>query len=186
MNPLHLELCASAAWAETVRDYILPWTLGDHELGDDVLEVGPGPGMTTDILRVAVQTLTALEVDAALAGALRRRLAGTNVTVVQGDGSTMPFERERFSAVTCFTMLHHIPTAELQDRLLAEACRVLRPGGAFLGVDSVDSDAFRALHDDDTCVPVAPAGLAGRLAAAGFREIEVEEANGRFRFTASA
>jgi len=186
VNPLHLELCASAAWAETVRDHILPWTLGDHHLGDDVLEIGPGPGLTTDILRARVPTLTALEVDAALADALRTRLAGNNVTVVLGDGSSMPFDDSRFSAVTCFTMLHHIPTPTLQDSMMAEARRVLRPKGVFFGVDSIDSPDFRALHDDDTCVPVDPRSLPSRLAAAGFSEIEVEGANGRFRFSASA
>jgi hypothetical protein len=43
-------------------------------------------------------------------------------------------------------MLHHIPTAGLQDRLFAEACRVLRSGGVFAGSDSASSIPFRVLH----------------------------------------
>ncbi|MFZ0041798.1 MAG: class I SAM-dependent methyltransferase, partial [Solirubrobacteraceae bacterium] len=33
----------------------------------------------------------------------------------QGDATRMPFEDQRFSAVVCFTMLHHIPSRNLVD-----------------------------------------------------------------------
>ena len=184
MNERHLQLCASAEWAETVRQEILPWALGGRELGDDVLEVGPGPGLTTDILRHTTARLTAVEVDAALAEALAQRLTGSNVEVVHADGTALPFAGRRFSGATSFTMLHHVPTAALQDRLLAELRRVLRPDGLLVGVDSIDRPEFRALHVDDTCVPVDPDGLAARLARAGFVDVEVERAGWRFRFAA--
>ncbi len=69
MNKRHLEVCASAEWADTVEKEILPWALSGRDLGDDVLEVGPGPGLTTDVLRRRVRQLTAVEVDDALASA---------------------------------------------------------------------------------------------------------------------
>jgi hypothetical protein len=56
-------------------------------------------------------------------------------------------------------MLHHVPSPELQDRLFAEVCRVLRAGGTFIGTDSIDSDAVRQGHVDDVFVPVDPATL---------------------------
>ena len=43
-------MCASAEWAALVRDELLPWVLGDDGLGDDVLEIGAGPGLVTDLL----------------------------------------------------------------------------------------------------------------------------------------
>ena len=188
MNEKHLEVCASAAWAETVRTEILPWAVGARELGSDVLEVGPGPGMTTDVLRRSVKKLTAVEVDARLATALAARLFGTNVEVVHGDATSLPFEDDRFSGATCFTMLHHVPSPERQDRLLRELHRVLRPGGLLVGVDSIDSAEWRELHAGDTCVPVDPATLAARLERAGFSDVEVErstpEPARRFRFAA--
>ena len=49
------------------------------------------------------------------------------------------------------TMLHHVPTVAAQDALLAEACRVLRPGGWFVGVDSLDDPGFRDFHAGDVC-----------------------------------
>jgi SAM-dependent methyltransferase len=190
MNERHLQICASAEWAETVRQEILPWALDGHDLGDDVLEVGPGPGMTTDVLRRTVARLTAVEVDADLAATLAQRLVGSNVDVVHADGTSMPFDSGRFSGATSFTMLHHVPSPAAQDRLLAELRRVLRPGGLLIGVDSIDGPVWRELHTDDTCVPVDPATLAERLQRAGFVEIEVQRASpepaGRFRFSARA
>jgi SAM-dependent methyltransferase len=89
--------------------------------------------------------LTAVEVDAALAEALATRMSGTNVEVVHADATHMPFPDDRFSAAVSFMMLHHVPTTELQDVLLAEVARVLRPGATFAGVDGIDTPEFREL-----------------------------------------
>ena len=75
MNKTHLELCSSAEWADAVQGQIIPWVLGDADLGDDVLEVGPGPGRTTEVLAELVPRLSAAEVDADLAAALADRMA---------------------------------------------------------------------------------------------------------------
>jgi SAM-dependent methyltransferase len=177
MNQAHLEFLASPWWADYLETELLPWVLGTTDLGDDVLEVGPGPGLTTDLLRRQVPTLTAVEVDGDLAAALADRLAGTNVEVVRADATQSALAPERFSAATCFTMLHHVPSPELQDRLFAEVCRVLRAGGTFIGTDSTDSDALRQGHVDDVFVPVDPATLGLRLEAAGFVDVSVEQAS---------
>jgi ubiquinone/menaquinone biosynthesis C-methylase UbiE len=188
MNERHLQICASAEWAETVRNEILPWALGARDLGDDVLEVGPGPGQTTEVLRTRAPRLTAVEVDAGLATALAARMRGSNVEVVHADGTSLPFSSGRFSAATSFTMLHHVPSPDAQDQLLRELRRVLRPGGIVIGVDSIDSPEWRELHVGDTCVPVDPGTLGARLEHAGFVDVEVErsapEPSRRFRFAA--
>jgi hypothetical protein len=57
MNKNH-EVCGGEEWRTAVRDYIIPWALGDGQLGDDVLEVGPGYGATTDVFRERVARLT--------------------------------------------------------------------------------------------------------------------------------
>lgn len=173
MNEEHLEMCASEGWRDLLRDVILPYALGDAGLGDDVLEVGPGPGLTTDLLRARVARLVAVELDEKLAGALAARLAGTNVDVVHADARAIPVEDGRFSGAVSFTMLHHVPTADLQDELFAEVARVLRPGGVFVASDSVASDELAALHQDDTYNPVDPATVGDRLTGAGFATVEV-------------
>ena len=104
--------------------------------------------------------------------------------VLEADASDLPFDDGTFTGAAAMTMLHHVPTAAAQDALLAEACRVLRPGGWFVGVDSLDDPGFRDFHAGDVCLPVEPDTLEPRLRAAGFTEIEVERGDGTFRFAA--
>ena len=59
-------------------------------------------------------------------------------------------------------MLHHIDSPPLQDRLLAEAARVLEPGGTFAGTDSVGGSLrFKLLHVGDTLDADRPRQLSG-------------------------
>lgn len=185
MNWFHRQVCRSGRWRRRLEDELLPWALQGVDLGDDVLEIGSGPGLTTDLLRGRTRRLTALEVDPAAAAALRDRLGGTGVRVVHGDGAAMPFADGSFSGVVSFTMLHHVPTAALQDRLLAEARRVLRPGSVFAGFDGVGSFPFRLIHIGDTYNPVDPDTLGRRLEAAGFAHVVVGRGRRRFRFRAT-
>ena len=183
MNRLHRWYCRSDAWAATVRDQ-LPWVLRGVELGDEVLEVGPGPGLTTDLLRKIASRVTAIEIDPRLAEALRQRTLGQGVEVVTGDATAMPFQAARFSAAVSFTMLHHVTSPELQDRLLAEVCRVLRPGGVFAGSDSTASFLFHLAHLGDTMVLVDPDRFVSRLQAAGFTDARVRRGHRAFSFRA--
>src|SRR5215468_2685692 len=166
MNAFHRRFCASPDWANFVEEALLPWGLDGVDLGDDVLEIGPGFGVTTRLLAKQVPRLTALEVDGEFAERLRAT-ADAGVEIVSGDGAAMPFPDNRFSAVVCFTMLHHVPSPALQDRLFAQACRVLRPGGVFAGTDSQPNWRFRLIHLFDTMVVVDPQTLPDRLRAAG-------------------
>ena len=65
MNWFHRQVCRSRRWRRRLEAELLPWALQGVELGDDVLEIGPGPGVTTDLLLAPTRRLTALEVDAA-------------------------------------------------------------------------------------------------------------------------
>jgi len=149
-----------------------------------VLELGPGPGLTTDLLRKRVPHLTAIEIDRRLAEALASRLNGSNVQVVKGDATEMPFADAQFSSTVCFTMLHHVHTPRLQDQLLREVWRVLRPGGDFVGTDSLHSLFMQLIHIRDTLVPIAPDTFGSRLQAAGFQVMEIEKNSEAFRFHA--
>jgi ubiquinone/menaquinone biosynthesis C-methylase UbiE len=173
MNDEHLQFCGSEEWKSVLREHVLPFALREARLGDDVLEVGPGPGMTTDLLHVALPKLTVLELDEQLADALTTRLDGTNVEVVRGDATAMPFEDGRFTGAVSFTMLHHVPTTELQDRLFAEVARVLQPGGVFVVSDSLASEELAAFHHDDVYNPVDPVTVETRFRAAGFADVAV-------------
>jgi SAM-dependent methyltransferase len=184
VNDQHLRLCASAEWAALVREELLPWVLGNDELGDDVLELGAGPGLVTDLLIERAPRVTAVEIDERLAAALRERMAGRPVEVITADATALPLPDGRFSSAACFTMLHHIPGPDLQDRALIEIARVLRPGGLLLGTDGVDTAARRALHVGDIFEPIDPTRFADRLRSAGFVDPSVDSNGDRFRFRA--
>lgn len=168
-------MCGSDEWRQMIRDVILPWALGGTDLGDDVLEVGPGYGATTDVLCRVAPKLTSVEIDPELASMLRERYVGTpSVQIVTADATALPYPDESFTGAACFTMMHHVPTDELQNRLFGEIARVLRPGAAMVAGDSLGSDALAAHHDGDTYNPVDPQTLPGRLSVAGFKTVEVK------------
>jgi SAM-dependent methyltransferase len=169
------EFCGSDEWRAMIRDTVLPWAVGNLDLGDDVLEVGPGYGATTDVLGSSVPKLTAVEIDQDLAEMLTDRFANNSaVVIVRGDATALHFPDGRFSGAASFTMLHHVPTTTLQDRLFAEVARVLQPDGVFVASDSVPSLDLEAAHEGDTYNPVDPDGLPGRLVAAGFADVEIK------------
>lgn len=169
MNRLHHWFCSREAWKRQVREDLLPPALEGLELGSQVLEVGPGFGPATEVLAQRAPGVTAREIDPVLAGSLRDRL-GDRVQVVDGDGTAMPFDDASFSSAACFTMLHHVPCPQAQDRLFAEVRRVLRPGPAFAGTDSMGRGlGFALLHIGDTKVVIDPSALAERLWPRGSR-----------------
>jgi ubiquinone/menaquinone biosynthesis C-methylase UbiE len=168
MNEQHVKLCPSPEWAEHIQGEVLPSLAALAPLGDELLELGPGPGAATEWLRHRVRRLVAVESDPGAAARLMERFAGTNVEVVLGDATELECADDAFDVVGAFTMLHHVPTVQLQHRLLAEAYRVLRPGGAFLCSDSLASTGLHHFHEGDTYNPVDPAGLLVQLRSLGF------------------
>jgi SAM-dependent methyltransferase len=185
MNALHRRICQSDEWAESMRTRKLPWAVGDLQLDGDVLELGPGYGITTRWLADHGGRLTAVEVDPDLAAGLRGQFDG-EVDIHQADATALPFPDNSFDTVVCFTMLHHVPSPAQQNRLFAEARRVLRPGGVFAGSDSRTSLRFRLIHVGDTCVPVNPGTLPDRLVGAGFEHAKVGTGTRSIRFRATA
>ena len=184
MNDAHVQFLSSPDWARMLQTELLPWLSDVADLGDDVLEVGPGPGLTTDLLSELAHGITAVELDEQLAQALALRLAGTNVEVLHADTRYAGLAADRFSAATCFSMLHHIPSASAQDEVFAELYRVLQPGGAFVGTDSLDHEWIRDFHVDDVFVPVSPETLPSRLEAAGFADVDIQLTDFELRFVA--
>ncbi|MFI9386538.1 class I SAM-dependent methyltransferase [Kutzneria sp. NPDC052558] len=184
MNFMHRRICSSQDWARTVRERGLPWSLGGVDLGENLLEIGPGYGATTRVLVELAPNVTAVEVDARSAADLRGEFDG-RARILHGDGSKMSLPDNDFSSVVCFTMLHHVPTRQMQDGIFAEALRVLEPGGVFAGSDSRLSLRFRMLHIGDTMNVVDPDELPERLRLAGFSDVEVTLREGAFKFRAT-
>jgi SAM-dependent methyltransferase len=184
VNAVHNLICSSRWWAGKVDGELLPWGLRDIDTGGRVLEFGPGFGATTKVLAERPGELTVLELEPSYCERLRAKL-GSRVDVHQGDATRMPFEDSSFSSVLCFTMLHHLHSAELQDEAFVEAFRVLQPGGVFAGTDSLGTGMlFKVIHIGDILNPIDPTGLTGRLEACGFERISVKRGSSSFRFRA--
>jgi ubiquinone/menaquinone biosynthesis C-methylase UbiE len=81
-------------------------------------------------------------------------------------------------------VLHHLRSAELQDKAFAEIFRVLQPGGVFLAFEIQDSWLHRVAHIRSTFVPILPASASARLAAVGFSRATVDLQRGGFRIRA--
>jgi SAM-dependent methyltransferase len=172
VNRFHRYYCASPGWSRLVQTTLVPAVLEGTELDRRVLEIGPGPGLTTEVLAGVAPELTAIEIDPTLARATRDRVPAAHV--VQGDATTMPFADAAFSAVVCLTMLHHLPDPELQDRLFVEVRRVLGPGGVFCGSDNPGRGLrFHLIHLGDNKTVVDPATLGARLHTAGFEQARI-------------
>jgi SAM-dependent methyltransferase len=183
MNAEHQALCSSSEWAECLQNDVLEPLSAGFDLGDEVLELGPGPGAATSWLCRRAGRLVALELDEAAAGRLSAEHRDDNVEVVVGDCTEIPFGEGTFDSVATFTMLHHLPTPAMQYRTLAEALRVLRPGGLLLGSDSLASTELHDFHVGDTYNPIDPARLLVALQVLGYTTITVS-VDWDLRFTA--
>lgn len=173
VNENHARLCPSPQWAAYIQADLLPTLVDGIDLGDELLEIGPGPGAATEWLRHEVRRLVAVEIDGQAAAVLAARHDGTNVEVVIGNAAEMTFAEACFDSVGSFTMLHHVPTTELQNKVLSEAFRVLRPGGVLIGSDSLPSNELHHFHVGDTYNPIEPSSLLSRLETLGFHRISV-------------
>jgi len=173
MNENHARVCTSPEWAQYLQQDVLPRLLQHADLGQDMLEIGPGPGAATGWLRHRVARLTAVEVDADAARDLADKFPERTVTIVTGSATELLYPDESFDSVGTFTMLHHVPTLADQNKILAEALRVLRPGGVLIGSDSLGSNDLHHFHVDDTYNPVDPASLLGRLQTLGYEKLTI-------------
>ena len=184
MNAIHDIVCSSGWWSRRVERDLVPWALDGVELGHAVLEIGPGFGATTRLLARRPVEVTVLEVEERYCQRLQEVLGG-RAAIVQGDATEPPFADGRFSCVLCFTMLHHIPSRQLQDRVFAEVARVLRPGGTFAGTDSTGvGPLFKLIHVGDTLNLVDPDTLPERLQEAGLVDAVAGRGGRSFRFRA--
>jgi SAM-dependent methyltransferase len=184
MNGFENWFCGSFLWRFITERRVLPWILSGYALGDHVLEVGAGPGATTNELLRRAGRVTSLEYDATLVAKLAEQHKNSRVTVVRGDAATLPFPDHTFSSVVAVLVLHHLRSAEQQNAAFQEIHRVLRPGGMFFALEIRDGWLHRVGHIRSTFVPVSPASAFGRLTLAGFSRIAVDIERSAFRVCA--
>lgn len=102
-----------------------------------VLDLGTGAGHTALALAPRVARVVGLDLTAAMlaeASALAGARGAANLCLQRGDVEALPFGDACFDLVTCRYAAHHFADPR---RALAEAARVLRPGGRLLLHDVV-------------------------------------------------
>jgi len=146
MSRAEQAFCRSAPWRAFTRTVVLHWALQGVRLDGRVLEIGAGSGAMAAALAEGNPDprLTVTDYDPSMVEAAARRLRGhERVEVRQADATSLPFDDGSFDAVVSFIMLHHVGAWE---EALAQACRVLRPGGTLVGYDLLANRRMHAPH----------------------------------------
>lgn len=131
----------AAGLAEDVRRFVLP--RGDER----ALDAGTGAGALALALAALVREVVGVDrVPELLERARERAAALTNVELVEGDITALPFEDYSFDLAGTLRTLHHVHRPELA---VAELARVTRPGGRVLVVDQIAPvDPLEAVERD--------------------------------------
>jgi ArsR family transcriptional regulator len=148
-------------WEATARGLIGLLRLGD------VLDVGSGDGVIASLLSPRARSVTCLDHSERVIDAARDRLAHhANVRLAVGDMHALPFEDGSFDQILHF---HALTYAHDPRATLAEAHRVLRPGGDLVLLTLHEHD-HTAVTDGYSQVNAgfAPRTLKAELSAVGF------------------
>lgn len=140
-------LMASGPYRLLVRRVVLPWVLQGEQPAGEGLEIGAGSGaMTAHLLAIFPQLrMVATDYDSEMVERAGQAVApyGDRARVERADAADLAFVDGRFHLVLSAAMLHHTLAWE---KALAEAIRVLRPGGRLIGYDLLDSAVSRLMH----------------------------------------
>lgn len=154
-----------AAWARALG-HLLPQV--------DVVDIGCGEGyLTIEVARWARHVVAVDRAPAVLARAkaLAARRRATNIAFKRGELDRLPLEDATADVALLSQALHHAPDPRAA---IAEAVRILRPGGRLLVLDLGRHDeAWVREKLGDRHLGFAPDELTALLRAAGLRDVKV-------------
>ena len=118
--------------AESFAGVANPWSLGRLEPGKRVLDIGSGAGMDSLIAALQVGpegSVTGIDMTPEMIENARKgaaELGLNNVTFVEGEAETLPFDNSSFDVVISNGVIDLIPD---KNAVFGEIYRVLVPGG---------------------------------------------------------
>jgi SAM-dependent methyltransferase len=144
--------------------------------GKRILDIGCGPGALAKRLVEAGAAVTGIDPgEAALAKA---RAAVPAARFEAASGEALPFPDASFDGAVLLNALHHVPDPAAA---LAEAARVLAPGGALVVVEPLAAgsffDALRPIEDETAVRAAAQDAIAAALDEGAFtcrRDVTVD------------
>jgi ubiquinone/menaquinone biosynthesis C-methylase UbiE len=131
-----------------------------------MLDIGTGAGAFALALAPHVREVVGVDIVPELLAEARKR-APANVELIEADATRLPFPNGSFDLVTTARTLHHVARPEV---VVAEADRVLRPGGTMLVVDqlapgdplaAIELNRFERARDPSTTRVLADVDLRG-------------------------
>jgi ArsR family transcriptional regulator len=163
---------SSAARWDRLRDELFGSQVHLHGLAAllpahwTVADLGCGTGPVAAALAPWVRRVIGVDGSTAMLDAARARLVDLpNVELRAGELEALPLEDGEVDAATLILVLHHVPEPQ---RVLAEAARIVRPGGQLLVIDMLPHEQHDyALASGHVWLGFSPAQLERLLAAAG-------------------
>lgn len=141
------------------------------------VDLGIGDGMLTLMLADVAESVTAVDLSPEMLRQLQARASAqgaTNVETVEGDIEDLPLDGGQFDVAILSQALHH---AVEPARCLAEARRVLRPGGRLLVLDLLaHGEAWVREKLQHTHLGFAETELRELVVSAGFEHVSIERA----------
>ena len=185
LTPLFDPVIALTARESKVKDRVLD--LAALSNGDSALDIGCGTGT----LAIAAQSrvpggkVIGLDADPKILRRARRKAQGVGINIQfdQGFSTELPYADGSFAVVMSTLFFHHLRDAD-KEVTIAEALRVLRPGGRLVVADmgkpqdSVMRLAFsiiRLIDGRETTDLSIQGGLPGLVSAGGFANVAVRE-----------
>lgn len=167
--------------------------------GSRVLDVACGPGLLAVAAARRGARAFAVDISPEMIARVRdaARAAGVDVDARVGDGMALPFDDGAFDAAACLFGIMFFPDRAKGFR---ELCRVLRPEGravvaSWAPMERVPllADIYRSLGEVLPDLPFGqanrplcdPAELRAEMAAAGFRDVDVQEAARAFEVSSA-
>ncbi|MEK6554182.1 MAG: class I SAM-dependent methyltransferase [Bdellovibrionota bacterium] len=104
-----------------------------------VLEMASGTGRASRFVKLAFENsqVTVSDISQPYLKVAQKKLADLEqIDFVKADAAQTPFKDESFDLVFCVFLFHELPS-DVRQKVIAEASRLLKPGGYFAAVDSI-------------------------------------------------